>query len=175
MWHSRGGYLALILVYTGDGKGKTCACVGQATRALGQGLSVAFGQFIKRANQAGEQKILQALLGQDFRSAGPGFFRLEEQRHAQREAAIDLIQWARMKAANMLILDEALYALNYKILFKDDLVDFFGRKQSVANHLVLSGRHAPQWLLELADLVTEMRPLRHYHDAGYESIKGLEY
>ena len=78
----------MIIVYTGKGKGKTSACVGQAARALGQGLRVAFGQFMKRDGQAGEQKILRELLAPSrFLAGGEGFFRREEDRPIHRAAA----------------------------------------------------------------------------------------
>lgn len=70
----------MILVYTGNGKGKTSACVGQAVRALGQNMTVAFGQFMKRDGQAGEQRMLAQWLGPRFLAGGEGFLRREEDR-----------------------------------------------------------------------------------------------
>jgi cob(I)alamin adenosyltransferase len=78
----------MILIYTGNGKGKTSACVGQALRALGQGLRVAFGQFMKKEGVGGEQLVLAQLLGEKFRAGGLGFLRVEEDRPKHREAAL---------------------------------------------------------------------------------------
>ena len=69
-----GGMALMILIYTGNGKGKTSACVGQALRALGQDLRVGFGQFMKKDVHAGEQVMLQRLLGENYRAGGRGFF-----------------------------------------------------------------------------------------------------
>ena len=77
----------MILVYTGTGKGKTSACVGQALRALGQNMRVAFGQFMKKDVGAGEQVMLARLLGADFLAGGKGFLRREEDVPAHRRAA----------------------------------------------------------------------------------------
>ena len=83
--------LEVILVYTGNGKGKTSACVGQAVRALGQNMTVAFGQFMKRDGQAGEQRMLAQWLGPRFLAGGEGFLRREEDRPAHRAAALRVL------------------------------------------------------------------------------------
>ena len=95
----------MILVYTGDGKGKTSACTGQAVRAMGQGMTVAFGQFMKRDGQAGEQAMLAQWLGPRFLAGGCGFLRRDEDRPAHREAALQVLAWARrqMAEADMLV------------------------------------------------------------------------
>ena len=76
----------MIIVYTGNGKGKTSACIGQAMRALGRDFAVGFGQFMKQPGCAGEQTVLARLLGDDFLAGGKGFLRREEDRPAHREA-----------------------------------------------------------------------------------------
>ena len=85
----------MILVYTGNGKGKTSACVGQALRARGQGKRVVFGQFFKHPGQAGEQRELSSLLGDDFRAQGPGFCLGErDDINKHKEAAREMLAWA---------------------------------------------------------------------------------
>ncbi|MFR8277376.1 MAG: cob(I)yrinic acid a,c-diamide adenosyltransferase, partial [Desulfovibrio fairfieldensis] len=113
----------MILVYTGNGKGKTSACVGQAVRALGQNMTVAFGQFMKRDGQAGEQRMLAQWLGPRFLAGGEGFLRREEDRPAHRAAALRVLAWARARVpeADMLILDECLYALDAGILTRQEV------------------------------------------------------
>ena len=113
----------MILVYTGDGKGKTSACIGQAVRALGQNLAVAFGQFMKRDGQAGEQAMLAQWLGPRFMAGGPGFLRREEDRPAHREAALRVLQWAQKQLENvdLLVLDETLYALKAGVLTREEV------------------------------------------------------
>ena len=87
----------MILVYTGNGKGKTSACVGQTVRALGQELRVFFVQFMKRDEKAGEQRMLQQLLGHNLHIGGLGFFRNEAQRPPHREAALHTLALVRAK------------------------------------------------------------------------------
>ena len=167
----------MILVYTGQGKGKTSACVGQAARAHGQGLKVAFGQFMKRPGQAGEQKVLSLLLGDRFFVSGRGFFRREEERPAHRKAAGILLSWAMLQArsADMLILDEALYALSCGLLAREEAEDLLALARERQFHLVLSGRGLPDWLCRAADLVTEMEAIKHPHQEGIQPVLGIEF
>ena len=167
----------MILVYTGEGKGKTSACAGQALRALGQGMSVAFGQFMKRDCGAGEQQMLGRLLGARFRPGGLGFLRHEEERPAHHAAAAKLMDWARQQAeeVDMLILDEALYALGAGLLTREELAPLLARAGGQDRHLVLSGRGLPEWLAETADLVTEMQERKHPWRKGVPAARGIEF
>ena len=167
----------MILVYTGNGKGKTSACVGQAVRAHGQGLRVAFGQFMKRPDQAGEQSVLQSLFQDRFLACGGGFFRKEEDRPRHREAALELLTWAHSQAvdADMLILDEALYALGSGLVTREELEGLIDMARQRPFHLVLSGRGMPEWLLEAADLVTEMGEVKHPFQSGIAAGRGIEF
>lgn len=167
----------MLLIYTGNGKGKTCACVGQAMRALGQGLRVAFGQFIKRDGQAGEQTMLRRLLRTDFLAGGQGFFRCESERHDHRAAALDVLHWAkdRLLSADMLVLDEALYALGAGLLLREEVEDLLALAHSQNCHVVLSGRNAPDWLLAAADLVTSMTEIKHPWQRGVKATPGIEF
>ena len=167
----------MILVYTGEGKGKTSACVGQALRALGQGMAVAFGQFMKRQCGAGEQVVLGRLLGERFRPGGLGFLRREEERPAHRAAAEDLLAWAsaQLGAVDMLVLDEALYALGAGILFKEELAGLLAEARGAGRHVVLSGRGLPDWLAAEADLITEMRERKHPWRLGVPAAPGIEF
>lgn len=169
------GRLELILVYTGDGKGKTSACIGQAMRAFGQGLSVTFAQFIKRPDIAGEQKILSRLLGESFRAGGLGFVKPETERECHARAARELLDWLAMHPAQLTVLDEAIYALNYGILDKDSLMPFIDKSHGSGFHLVLSGRGAPGWLCGMAHIVTEMRSVKHMYENGVTAIPGIEF
>lgn len=167
----------MILVFTGDGKGKTSTAVGQAVRALGQGLRVGFFQYLKREGAAGEQKILRSLLGDSFAAGGLGFLRDTKQFPAHRKAAFALTKhvFARIPELDMLVLDEALYALKAELLTKDELrgiITLCGEKNA---HLVLTGRNAPEWLVERADLVTEMREIKHPLAQGVPAARGIEF
>ncbi len=167
----------MLIIYTGNGKGKTSASVGQAIRALGQGFTVYFGQFMKRPQQAGEQQILTTLLNDRFLACGAGFFRKEEERPAHREAALHLLQWANthLASADMIILDETLYALGSGLLTQPEVTALLDAAEKAGTHVVLSGRGLPDWLRERADLVTEMMEIKHPYNLGEKAGKGIEY
>lgn len=174
---SAGGLEAMIVIYTGNGKGKTSACVGQAVRALGQDMRVAFGQFMKRDGQAGEQRMLAQWLGERFLAAGPGFLRHERERPAHCQAAARVLAWAREQVplTDMLILDEALYALDAGLLQREEIEDLLDLARAHGRHLVLSGRNAPDWLVRAADLVTALDEVKHPWRAGIKATPGIEF
>ena len=156
----------MIIVYTGNGKGKTSACIGQAMRALGRDFAVGFGQFMKQPGCAGEQT-----------AGGKGFLRREEDRPAHREAALVTLDWARqrLERLDLLVLDETLYALKAGILERSEVEGLMEAARRARCHLVLSGRDAPDWLVETADLVTEMGEIKHPWRAGIKAAPGIEF
>jgi len=167
----------MFLIYTGNGKGKTSACVGQAIRAMGQTLSVAFGQFMKRGDQAGEQELLSELLGEDFLASGAGFYH-DKDFEKHRKKAEELLCWARERldhGVDMLILDEAIYALNHGLLLEDEVRGLIERCRSEDRHLVLSGRGAPSWMIDLADIVSDITEVKHIYAQGGKARRGIEF
>ncbi|WP_232300410.1 cob(I)yrinic acid a,c-diamide adenosyltransferase [Desulfonatronovibrio magnus] len=169
---------SLIMVYTGNGKGKTSACTGQAIRGHGAGLKVAFGQFLKRDGQAGEQKILKNILGSNFLASGKGFYRNKNDWPKHREGALQLIEWAEHQFENhceMLILDEAVYALNMELISKDEIMGLIQKAREHNANLVLSGRDAPEWLCSQADMVSEIEERKHHFQKNIRAQKGIEY
>jgi cob(I)alamin adenosyltransferase len=168
----------VIIVYTGEGKGKTSACVGQAVRARGHGMAVAFAQFMKRPHQAGEQRLLAELLGERFYAGGIGFLRRSEGFPAHRAAAQTTLAWAHAQVdsgCQVLVLDEAVYALGYGLLERSELEAVLDAARAAACHVVLSGRGAPSWLVARAHIVTEMLPLRHAYAEGVAAQAGVEF
>lgn len=167
----------MILIYTGNGKGKTSACVGQSIRALGQGLVVAFGQFMKKDKQAGEQSMLARLLEGRFHAAGKGFLKREEDRPEHRKAAEALLTWAESHIArsDMLVLDETLYALAAELITREEILHLITLARQHDTHLVLSGRGLPDWLRDEADLVTEMTEIKHPWQQGIKAQRGIEF
>lgn len=167
----------MIIVYTGNGKGKTSACVGQIVRALGQNMLVAFAQFMKQDGQAGEQSMMKQWLGENFLAGGRGFLRKAEQRPAHREAALITLRWAleRLPKVQMLVLDESLYALSAEILLREELEALLGKARECNTHVVLSGRNIPDWLRDAADLVTEMGEVKHPWQQGIGATRGIEF
>ena len=167
----------MILIYTGNGKGKTSACVGQAIRAIGQGLRVAFIQFMKKEGVAGEQLVLYQLLGEKFRAGGKGFLRVEEDKPQHREAALSTLSWAfnALPHVDMLVLDEILYALGAGILLPEEVSELTDKARRCGVHLVLSGRGLPEWLEAEADLITEMEERKHPWQQGHGAMRGIEF
>lgn len=172
------GNKTLILVYTGEGKGKTSAAVGQAVRALGSGMKVSFGQFLKRDNQAGEQKILRSLLGNNFMASGVGFYRDKRDLQKHRQGALRLIDWAYEKIrenCRLLVLDEALYALKMELITRDELEKIIDKASQAGTDTVLTGRDIPLWLKEKADTVSEILEVKHHFHKNIPARKGIEF
>jgi len=173
----------MIIVYTGTGKGKTSASVGQCLRALGQGMRVAFCQFMKRDGQAGEQAMLKELLGPDFLAGGLGFFRNKSDYPAHRAAALKVLDWAgkrldpedQANRADMLVLDEILYALGAGLIKREEVERLITLAEAGRTHLVLSGRGLPDWLQARVDLATRMDSLKHPHESGEKPRPGIEF
>lgn len=176
----------MIIIYTGNGKGKTSACVGQAIRALGQDFEVFFAQFMKSGCGAGEQRLLGRLLGDAFYCHGKGFYRgRQEEFPAHRAAVEETLLWARERlneprnperpAGRMLILDEALYALNNGLLQEGELRGIISLCRNQSTHLVLSGRGLPDWLKAEADLVSEILEIKHPMQTGCKAAPGIEF
>ena len=166
----------MIVIYTGDGKGKTSASIGQIIRALGHGYTVAFGQFMKRDDKAGEQKIIKQLIDH-VHIAGPGFFRKEEEIPKQRECAQKLLTWASktLEEVDILILDEALYALSYGIISQEELQGLISKARALDKDLILSGRGLTNWLKEEADLISEIQPVKHPFERGIAAKAGIDF
>jgi len=166
-----------LLVFTGDGKGKSTAAFGLVLRALGRGLRPVVFQFIKRkAANYGEHRAFRAL-GVPVHPLGDGFTwrskDLVESARLAREG------WARAREAlgsgeyDLVVLDEFTYVLNYGWVEREEALSAFGSRPKGV-HLVVTGRAAPEWLVALADTVTEMRKVKHAYDAGVPATRGVE-
>jgi len=166
-----------VQVYTGDGKGKTTAALGLALRAAGAGLKVYIGQFIKNAEYS-EIKALQRLADSiTIEQFGRGCCILTEPCRADRDAAHQaLAAIGRVLASgayDLVIADEANVAVVLQLISEDDLLALIELRPPQVE-LVLTGRGAPPSVLARADLVTEMRLVKHYYDRGILARKGIE-
>jgi cob(I)alamin adenosyltransferase len=169
-----------IQVYTGDGKGKTTSALGLALRAVGHGLKVYMVQFMK-GRETGEARVAAARLAPDMtlRYFGrPGLVNLRDPAPADlaliREAW-DLARQVIMAGEHALvILDEINLALTFNLLPQAEVFQVL-RQRPPGVEVVLTGRQAPPELVELADLVTEMRPIKHYYEAGVKARRGIEW
>jgi cob(I)alamin adenosyltransferase len=171
----------LILVNTGNGKGKTTAALGLGLRAWGQGFKVLVVQFIKGNWKYGELQAAKAL-GPNFviRQMGEGFVRkaTDDDKEAHRLAAEEALQQARQEIASkqwdMIILDEINYAIKFGILSLEAVLELLEAKPE-ALHLVLTGRDARPEIIDKADLVTEMKEIKHPYKKGIKAQKGIEF
>ncbi len=170
----------LVLVFTGDGKGKTTAALGLVLRTLGHGESVAVLQFIKGGWQPGEAKALE-LFGDalHWHALGEGF--TWETQDRERDRALVQAAWEQSLAyladANrkLVVLDEVNVALKLGYLEVDQLLEGLALRPPLT-HVALTGRGAPPALLERADLVTEMKLVRHpFREQGVKAQKGIEF
>lgn len=173
----------LTLVYTGDGKGKTTAALGLCVRAVGRGYKVLVLQFIKSPERTyGEQLALEKL-GVEFRQLGIGFTWTktpEEHRTALTQALAVAKEVIRSAEYDVIILDELNNALAITKFPIDDVLPLqevlemiFDRPEGM--HLVVTGRSAHPEIIARADLVTEMKPIKHYYDEGIPAVYGIEF
>ncbi|MBQ2752634.1 MAG: cob(I)yrinic acid a,c-diamide adenosyltransferase [Firmicutes bacterium] len=170
----------LFIINTGNGKGKTTAALGMVLRSLGYGYKCAVIQFIKDESfESGERDILKKL-GCVVETHGKGFT-WENTREENAEAFLKGFESAEKKIASgeydLLVLDEINCCINencFDAKTKEDIVKLISSR-SEGTTLVFTGRGAPDWLLGLADTVTEMKEIKHAFNNGTEPVKGIEY
>ncbi|MCI5118269.1 MAG: cob(I)yrinic acid a,c-diamide adenosyltransferase [Candidatus Electrothrix sp. LOE1_4_5] len=169
----------LILIFTGNGKGKTTAALGMTVRAAGHGMRTCFIQFIKGSWKYGEMEAMARFHKEiDFHVTGRGFTwksdDLEKDKAAARKA------WEKAKKViqsgeyHTVVLDEFTYLLRYDIIDKEDVLEVL-RGKPADLHICITGREALGELIELADLVTEMKPIKHPYQEGVKAQKGIEF
>ena len=172
----------LLIVYTGPGKGKTTCALGTAFRAVGQGLRVLMVQFIKGSWHYGELDAAK-MLGEDrfeIRPMGRGFVRVGGAATDPEDIRLCEQAWefGRQQIFNgqyeLVILDEINYVISYKMLDPEKVVDALARRPEHV-HVICTGRNAHPRLLELADLVTEMKEVKHPYTKGILAQRGIDY
>ena len=171
----------LIIVFTGNGKGKTTAAMGQALRAVGQGMKVLMLQFIKGTWDYGELESIKRL-DPDFKikPMGKGFVRSKSKLN-DNEAIENINQsWEQTENEifsdkyDMVILDEINYVIDFGLLPIDKMLTLLDNKPERL-HVVLTGRNAHEKVIERADLVTEMTEVKHQYPKGIKAQKGIEF
>ncbi len=171
----------LVIVNTGNGKGKTTAALGLLTRAWGRGMKVVMLQFIKHENARFGEIQAAKKMGFELIPMGSGF----TWRASDREKAKASCQacWELCKekilapdgAYDIVVLDEITYTFRYGWLALDEVLAVLSQRPPM-RHVVLTGRDAPQALIDYADLVTEMRMVKHpYHDQNVAAQPGIEF
>lgn len=166
----------LVHLYWGDGKGKTTAAMGLALRALGTGRKVVIVQLLK-GGQSGEISLLRSLGAQIFRGkAGMKFtFQMSEEEKAETRALqTEHLRQALACGADLLVLDEACAAWQTELVDRA-LLQKAVLEKPAAREVVLTGRQPPEWMLEAADYVTEMRCRRHPFERGIPAREGVEF
>jgi len=169
----------VLLVNTGNGKGKSSSAFGMAIRALGHGMKVGVVQFIKGAKSTGEELFLQRFPDEiSFHAMGEGY--TWETQNRERDVACAERAWARAKlfltdpAVGFVVLDELNIALKYRYLDVNKVIDDL-RARPPMQHVVVTGRGAPPELIAAADTVTEMQPVKHAFAAGIAAQHGVEW
>jgi cob(I)alamin adenosyltransferase len=169
----------LVQVYTGNGKGKTSAAFGLALRAIGRGLKVYVVQFIKGGFDYGELYVVNELPNLKLKAFGRGEFVTEKPPRKEdvelAQEALDLAeQVVKSGEYDIVILDEINVALDLKLINLDEVLELIKNKPKHVE-LILTGRYAPKEIIEAADLVTEMKEIKHPFNNGYQARKGIEY
>ncbi len=168
----------LLIVYTGDGKGKTTAALGLVFRALGRGVAVAVVQFIKGKRETGERLFSATLPQLTFVTMGEGFTREGDDPEPHARAA--RAAWGRAQELlaggthRVVVLDELTHALRLGFLPLAEVLAVLAARPAGIT-VVVTGRGAPPELVEAADLVTEMRSVKHPFDQGARALPGIDY
>lgn len=169
---------SLVIVNTGNGKGKSTAAFGIALRALGRGWRVRVIQFLKSGDwKTGEEDMLTRL-GAEWWSAGDGFTWDSDDMESSRKLAVIAWQSAaetlRTGTHELLLLDEITYAMTWGWISTDEVIGAIKNRAQTVN-VVLTGRDAPAALLDIADTVTTMADTKHAYNAGIAAKRGIDY
>lgn len=172
----------LVIVYTGKGKGKTTAALGMALRAVGYNHKICMIQFIKGSWHYGEMTSSKRLEPEfELTAIGKGFVGILDDKSPiedHKKIAYEALKVAKEKITsktyNLVILDEINYALNLGLIDLKDVLDVIATKPDDVN-LVLTGNHAREEIIEKADLVTEMREIKHPFKSGIKAKKGIDF
>jgi cob(I)alamin adenosyltransferase len=169
----------LLIVHTGKGKGKTSAALGMVVRAIGHGMRVGVVQFVKGAMTTGEKAVFDAFPDHvAFKPMGEGFTWDTQDR--ARDIAVARQAWEEVKrmiadpACDMVVADELNIVLRYDYLPLDEVLVVLAGRDAM-KHVIVTGRNAPDALVEAADLVTEMTMIKHPFRSGVKAQKGIEF
>jgi cob(I)alamin adenosyltransferase len=171
----------LLIVHTGNGKGKTTCALGLMMRAAGRGLKCCMIQFMKSRNDRYGEHESAEKLGIEVHTMGDGFTwdtKNSEQDHATARQTWELcVEKMRTTDYDLLVFDELVYVLSYGFLPLDEVLTELRevRAAQPALHIVVTGRDAPAELIEAADLVTEMTEIKHPFTAGIRAQQGIEF
>jgi cob(I)alamin adenosyltransferase len=169
----------LIIVFTGEGKGKTTAALGTSLRACGHGMKVLIVQFIKASKDVGEVKVSNRL-GPNYKIVpmGHGFIWNKENENKHKKKALEAWEFVKRKINSreydVIVLDEFTHVLNLEFVSLQEALEILINKPKEL-HIIITGRKAPKKLIDIADLVTEMKSVKHPYDKGIKAQKGIEF
>ncbi|MFV0266077.1 MAG: cob(I)yrinic acid a,c-diamide adenosyltransferase [Draconibacterium sp.] len=167
-----------IQVYTGDGKGKTTAALGLAIRAVGAGKKVFFAQFVKGRIYSEIEAVQKFLPGITVRQYGLDCFIFRKPTQLDIDAAQkgfkEISAIIQSGEYEVVVLDEANIALFYHLFTAEELIDVLQSKPENVE-IIVTGRYAPVEIITIADLVTEMKEVKHYYQKGIEAREGIEF
>lgn len=169
----------LLVVHTGAGKGKTTAALGMAIRCLGHGMKVAIVQFIKGAIDTAEERILKSFGDQVvFLRMGEGYTwetqNRERDKAVAQEAWVEVEKFLQDPTFGMVVLDELNIAIHHEYVFLEQVLKAVAQRPPML-HVVITGRGAKPDLIEAADLVSEMKMIKHPFRKGIKAQKGVEF
>ena len=171
----------LVLINTGNGKGKTTAALGTAIRHAGYGRKVLVLQFIKGTWHYGEMDALALIPQITFERSGMGFYKILDDKYPEevhKQAAAAGLTRARHAVSSgefsLVVLDEIIYAIDEGLLALPDVLDMMALRRPDVS-VILTGRNAPAELIEIADTVTEMKEIKHPFQQGVLALKGIDY
>ena len=167
----------IVMVFTGNGKGKTTAAFGTATRAVGHGKKVGVIQFIKGTWPNGERNLLEPH-GVEFQVMATGFTWNTQDRDSDTAACLAVWEHARRMLADdqldLVLLDELTYMVAYDYLPLESVLSAL-RERPAHQSVIITGRGCHRDIIELADTVSELRPVKHAFDAGNKAQMGIDY
>ena len=168
-----------IQVYTGNGKGKTTAAIGQAVRAAGAGMKSYIIQFMKEYpySELHALRYLSEWITIEQKGGDEFVYKKELPSREEKMKAVNALKGAEERmlggSYDIIILDEILVSIYFKLFTTDEVISFI-KKKPESVELILTGRYCPEEIIEFADLVTEMKEIRHYYTNGVVSRKGIE-
>ena len=179
IWVMNKTSVGLIYLFTGEGKGKTSASLGVAVRAAITGMKVAIVQWYKEKRwPIAEHKIGEYIKNIEIYPLGSGFYQLPSDHATEsehKEAAVAAMKQAQdlLAKVDVLVLDEAINAVGDGLVSEEELLKLVANRGTT--HVVLTGRGASKRMIEMADLVTECKKIKHPFDGGKMAVKGLDY
>ncbi len=170
----------LILINTGNGKGKTTAALGQLWRALGHGMKCGVIQFIKQYPQQFGEYLFATRQDVEWAAFGEGFLWEQATLSSSRERSRKGWEFAKQvileKRYDMLLLDEFTFPVNHKWIAEEEVITWLTDHRDILPHLIITGRKASKGLIGIGDTVTEMKEVRHcFSQQGIAAQKGIEY